>query len=139
MNPNPNNFNQPQKMTTSTSSSASVNATPLDEFTKFDQGDPANILHDLRDTVRDLSSHISSGLTPAAAGVPVSEKKPVRPPIHIPKHSSAAPGPFSSLIPQQNDHPPHFAHFSRDKYVPPHQNTQNQSRYHNSSSPDVPL
>lgn len=137
MNPEPNNFNQPQKSSTSAVSSDAVNATPLKEFTDFDQGDLANILHDLRDTVRDLSRRVNSGLTPAAATVSLAQQANIpkppshRPPsLHIPRqYPAASPGPYNPS--QYQDQPPHLSHFSNDKYIPPHRNSQNQMRSQN--------
>lgn len=134
MNPEPNQFSQAQKANTPPSSSASVNANPLDEFTNFDRGDLANILHDLRDTVRDLSQRMNTGLTPAAAGFSFAGRNGVVPsPISIPKYPAAAPGPF-----RNHDQPPHIPQ-PGSKYVPPHRNSQHQGRYHNASFPEQPL
>lgn len=135
MNPEPNQFSQTQKANTPPLSSASVNATPLKEFTDFDTGDLANILHDLRDTVRNLSQRMNTGLTPAAAGNSFARRNGNIPsPISIPKYPAAAPGPFT-----KHDQPPHISLQPGSKYVPPHRNSQHPSRYYNASFPEQPL
>lgn len=140
MNPDPNSFNQTQNAATSQLSSASVNATPLKEFTDFDQGDLVNILHDLRDTVRDLSHRMNTGLTPAAAGISMAGRQgSIPPPIRTMNsrlYPAAAPGPYAPRGSNVHDDPPHL---SKDKYIPPHRNSQAQSRFNTNSFPEIPL
>lgn len=102
-------------------SSAAVDATPLHEFSSFDQGDLANILHDLRNSVRDLNHRMNTTLTPAVAGLSFTGRQgTVPPPIHISQAPRAAPpGPFHS----ERSLPPHRPSPSDNnvpRYVPPH-------------------
>lgn len=140
MNPEPNSFNQTQKKTISQSSSASVNATPLREFTDFDQEDLVNILHDLRDTVRDLSQRVNTGLTPAAANISMANRQgQIPPPINTTntrQYPAAAPVPYAPRLSKMQDDPPHL---SQEKYVPPHRSFQSQNRFNASSFPEMPL
>lgn len=118
----------------------SVNATPLDEFTNIDRGDLANILHDLRDTVRNLEVRMSTGLTPGTTGIGLSfagRQGHVPSQLNLPRqYPAAAPGPFSGTLPRNHDQPPHV---SNDKYVPPHRNTLHQSIYPVNAFPEMPL
>lgn len=64
-------------------SSESVIANPLNEFHSFDQGDIANILHDLRNSVRDLTTRMNTGLTPAVSNLLSQEDKVQFPPLSM--------------------------------------------------------
>lgn len=118
-------------------SSAAVDATPLHEFTSFDQGDLANILHDLRNSVRDLTHRMNTSLTPAVAGLSfVGRQGTVPPPIDISHAPRAAPpGPFYS----NRAAPPHLAlspaNTNGPRYVPPHRSQQSRD----DRFPDLPI
>lgn len=83
---------------------------------------------------------LSSGLTPAAAGVLFSHgnshipplntlPRHIPPPLNIPQqYPTASPGTYHNNIPNVQDRPPHLPQFVSDEYVPPHRNTHSQMR-----------
>lgn len=114
---NPQNFQQTQTgmntagMNTARSSASAI-ATPLNKFTSFDQGDLANILHDLRNSVRDLTTRMNTSITPAVAGLSFEGRQGVVPPpiqtYHAPR--PAPPGPYQS----ERSRPPHLSSDNTD-------------------------
>lgn len=106
-------------------SSEAANANPLEDFTSFDRGDLANILHDLRNSVRDLTTRMNSGLTPAVAGLSFTGRQGVvPPPINIQAPPPAPPGPYSA----DRSQPPHIPFGNGPRYVPPHRAVNNAQR-----------
>lgn len=96
-------------------SSDSVNATPLDKSTSFDKGDLADILHDLRNSVRDLTTRMNTGLTPAAAGLSFAGRQGVvPPPMNVNAPPSAPLGPYSI----DRSRPPHIPFHPNNGNIP---------------------
>lgn len=121
----PDNCLQTQNMNASAPSSAYFNATPLHKSTEFDRGDSANVLHDLRDTGKDLSSRDHNGLTPVEAGLSFPGRQGRIPtPLSIPQASHPAlTGTYNDFPQMERSQASYLSHDTgsqRPLHVPPH-------------------